>query len=354
VTESFLPSRNDVTTGVCRILEHLARRGHDTVVICPGPAPESFAGARVIGVPSLSYRRFPVGLPSSRVIRTLSSFAPDVVHLASPFVLGAAGLTAAGQLGIPTVAVFQTDGPGHTRLFRAAARRWVHGIHEQADLNLAQSPASFDRLRANAVPRLRAWVPAVDGTRFDPQRRNTPAVVALRTRLAPDGEVLVGWAGHLVTEEAGPRLSAVAGLPGVRLVMIGDERTDDERADAYAALDVFVHIGTEPTTGSDDTTVSRTICEVLASGVPVVAPTHADDRLDPHGLLAPGLNGLSYRGQDDAGLGAAVTALVQDADQRRWMGSAARIGIERRTWERHGDELIGHYRSVLSHRTSAG
>ncbi len=87
VAESFLPTGNGVTNSVCRVLEHLARRGHEAVVICPGPAPESFAGFRVVGVPSFSYRQFPVGMPSSKVLRTLSGFRPDIVHLASPFVL---------------------------------------------------------------------------------------------------------------------------------------------------------------------------------------------------------------------------------------------------------------------------
>jgi phosphatidylinositol alpha 1,6-mannosyltransferase len=367
VAESFLPTGNGVTTSVCRILEHLTRRGHDTVVICPGPAPESFAGARVIGVPSMNYKQFPVGLPSSKVLRTLSSFSPDIVHVASPFVLGAAGLTAATQLGVPSVAVFQTDVPGyaqrhHARLLQAAAWRWVRRIHSQADLTLAPSAATLEELSAHSVPRLALWQRGVDGDRFSPHRRNTPAVDALRARLAPNGEVLVGYVGRLSVEKRVTRLAALAGLPGVKLVVVGKgpaqrsiERslasTDaaflgwldgDELADAYAALDIFVHTGTEETFG-------QTLQEAMASGVPVVAPA----RGGPLDLVAPGLNGMLYGPEDDDGLRTAVAALSADADQRRWMGTAARTGVQRRTWELLGDELIGHYRGVLAKRVAA-
>jgi phosphatidylinositol alpha 1,6-mannosyltransferase len=367
VAESFLPTGNGVTTSVCRILEHLSRCGHDAVVICPGPAPESFAGARVIGVPSFSYRQFPVGMPSTKVIRTLSSFAPDIVHLASPFVLGAAGVTAAAQLGVPTVAVFQTDVAGyarrhHAKLFTSAAWRWIRRIHEQADLTLAPSSAALSELREHAVPRLALWQRGVDGERFTPRRRNTPGVDALRSRLAPNGEVLIGYVGRLASEKRVERLLALAGLPGTRLVVIGDgparralERSlrpvgptflgwleGAELADAYAALDVFVHTGTEETFG-------QTLQEAMASGVPVVAPA----RGGPLDLVAPGLNGLLYGPEDDAGLRSAVADLVENAEQRRWMGTAARVGVERRTWESLGDELIGHYREVLARRSIA-
>jgi phosphatidylinositol alpha 1,6-mannosyltransferase len=367
VTESFLPTGNGVTTSVCRILEHLNRRGHDTVVICPGPAPEHFAGARVIGVPSFSYRQFPVGMPSSKVIRTLSSFAPDIVHLASPFVLGAAGVTAATQLGVPSVAVFQTDVPGyarrhHVKMLHNAAWRWVRRVHAQADLTLAPSSAALEELRAHAVPRLALWQRGVDGDRFSPRRRDTPGAIALRARLAPNGEVLVGYVGRLAGEKRVERLKALAGLPGVRLVVIGDgparralTRTlapanpawlgwldGDELADAYAALDIFVHTGTDETFG-------QTLQEAMASGVPVVAPA----RGGPLDLVAPGLNGLLYGPEDDAGLRSAVASLSVDPDQRRWMGTAARVGVQRRTWDLLGDELIAHYRGVLAQRSLA-
>jgi phosphatidylinositol alpha 1,6-mannosyltransferase len=367
VTESFLPTGNGVTTSVCRTLEHLSQRGHDAVVICPGPAPESFAGARVIGVPSIAYRQFPVGLPSSKVMRTLASFAPDVVHLASPFVLGSIGVTAAGQLGVPTVAVFQTDVAGFARrhgagLLHGAAWRWIRRIHEQADLTLAPSTATMELLRNHSVPRTALWQRGVDGDRFTPRRRSTAAVAALRARLAPNGEVLVGYVGRLSAEKRVERLAALTGLPGVRLVVVGGgpqrrslERTlgpagaaflgwldGDDLADAYAALDLFVHTGTEDTFG-------QTLQEAMASGVPVVAPASGG----PLDLVAPGLNGLLYQGDDDAGLRAAVASLSTDADQRRWMGTAARVGVERSTWAQLGDELIGHYRTVLARRSVA-
>jgi phosphatidylinositol alpha 1,6-mannosyltransferase len=370
VTESFLPTGNGVTTSVCRVLEHLSRRGHDAVVVCPGPAPESFAGARVIGVPSISYRQFPVGMPSSKVIRTLSSFAPDVVHLASPFILGAAGMTAASQLGVPTVAVFQTNVPGFAgrhaggaaKVLRGPAWRWIRRIHEQADLTLAPSSAALEELRAHAVPRLALWQRGVDSGRFAPSRRTRPAVTRLRARLAPNGEVLVGYVGRLATEKRVERLVALAGLPGVKLVIVGDgpyrrslERSlqptgatflgwldDDDLADAYAALDIFVHTGTAETFG-------QTLQEALASGVPVVAPASGG----PLDLVAPGLNGTLYGPEDDAGLRRAVAALAADGDQRQWMGAAARAGVERRTWEVLGDELIAHYHQILSQRTIA-
>jgi phosphatidylinositol alpha 1,6-mannosyltransferase len=374
VTESFLPTGNGVTTSVCRTLEHLARRGHDAVVICPGPAPSTFAGAQVISVPSITYRRFPVGLPSSKVIRTLASFAPDIVHLASPFVLGSAGVTAATQLGVPAVAVFQREAllmSGATvpqpryggTMLQAAAWRWIRRIHEQADLTLAPNSAVLAELRGREVPRLALWEGGTDGGRFSPERRRTASVAALRARLAPNGELLIGHVGRLTTQAGVERLAALADLPGTRLVVVGDgphrgsleqslrsaevsflgDLDGDDLADAYAALDLFVHTDSRWDT---DPTACRIMQEAMTSGLPVVAPACGG----PLDLVAPGLNGFLYRADDAAGLRAVVATLTGDADQRRWMGSAARAGVERRTWQVLGDELIEHYRTVLQRR----
>ena len=99
--------------------------------------------------------------------------------------------------------------------------------------------------------------PRWDAARFTPRRR----CADLRATLAPDGEVLVGYVGRLAPEKHVHRLAALAGLPGIRLVVVGAGpsatrlrtalpdavflgfRDGDELARLYASLDVFVHTG---------------------------------------------------------------------------------------------------------------
>ena len=116
VSECFLPVVNGVTNSVLRVVEHLTAGGHDVLVIAPGfDGPTSYAGAPVVRIPAVELpmvSSMPVGVPSRRVLTALRAFRPDVVHLAAPFVVGYRGLAAARRLGIPTVAVYQTDVAG--------------------------------------------------------------------------------------------------------------------------------------------------------------------------------------------------------------------------------------------------
>ena len=360
VTESFLPNLNGVTTSVCRILEQLRRRGDEAVVVCPAPAPSEYAGYRVVTVPAVNYRQFPVGLPTSTVQRTLERFAPDVVHAASPFVLGAAGLAAARRLGLPTVAVYQTDVAGYARRHHVAlaartAWRWLRRVHAAADLTLAPSSSALADLHAHGVTRTALWGRGVDAALFRPDRRPTPQVGALRARLAPNGEVLVGYVGRLAPEKQVERLAVLAGLPGTRTVVVGDGPSrasvaralpravllgrleGDELADAYAALDLFVHTGTEETFG-------QTLQEAMATGLPVVAPAVGG----PLDLVRPGVQGLLYAPDDDQSLRAAVERLAADPAWRARLGRAGRDGVLPRSWAALGDALIDHYRAVIA------
>ena len=139
VTESFLPSVNGVTNSVVRLLEHLQPTAHDAVVVAPGDGPDHFGRFPVVRTRSVSvprYRHFELGLPSPRLRETLTDFAPDVVHLASPFGLGAYAGRVCRQLGVPTVAVYQTDVPGFLSNYGLSPTeglvwKWVGGWHPQ-------------------------------------------------------------------------------------------------------------------------------------------------------------------------------------------------------------------------------
>jgi phosphatidylinositol alpha 1,6-mannosyltransferase len=109
VTESFLPQINGVTNTVRHTVDRLLETGHEPLVIAPAPGLGSYRNVDVVRVRSMGvpgYRSFALGLPDSVVARTLADFRPDVVHLASPIMLGAVGLRAARRLGFPTVSVW--------------------------------------------------------------------------------------------------------------------------------------------------------------------------------------------------------------------------------------------------------
>ncbi len=365
VSETFLPVVNGVTNSVARVVDHLVRCGHHPLVIAPGAGPATYQGAPVIRIPAVDLPvvdSMPIGVPTRKVVTALRDFRPDVVHLAAPTVVGPLGLWAARRQGVPTVAVYQTDVAGFADSYGLgfAARtawRWTRTVHTAADRTLAPSTAAAAALIEHGVPRVYRWARGVDTTRFRPSRRDAQ----LRARLAPNGELLVGFVGRLAPEKKVLRLTALQDVPGIRLVVVGDgpDRrqlakrlpqaaflgflTGNELAEAYASLDVFVHTGPFET-------FCQAVQEALASGLPVIAP----DAGGPRDLVAPGRTGflLPETGTADSdevfgeALRGAVRALAADPEQRARWGAAARRSVLRRTWPTVCDELIGHYAEV--------
>jgi phosphatidylinositol alpha 1,6-mannosyltransferase len=361
VTESFLPDVNGVAHSVQRVVEHLTRRGQPPLVIAPEPADDSLpapadanAVVRVASVPMPGYPSFRIGLPSRKVEAALREYAPDVVHLASPFAFAAYGAFVADRLGIPSVAVYQTDIAGFAAFYklglgRAAAWRWLRHVHGVAGRTLAPSTAAAESLTQNGVPRVHLWPRGVDGVRFHPRHRDD----ALRRRLAPGGEVLVGYLGRLAPEKSVELLEPVTRMPGVRVVVVGDgparktvekalpratflgQLTGRDLAAAHASFDVFAHTGAHET-------FCQSVQEAMASGVPVVAPA-AGGPLD---LVQPGRTGYLFTPGDADMLRAAVQLLVDDADLRAELGTAGRRAVESRSWAAIGDALLEHYAAV--------
>jgi phosphatidylinositol alpha 1,6-mannosyltransferase len=362
VTESFLPVINGVSNSVRHVTEHLLRCGHQVLVIAPGTGPDNYQGAAVVRIPAVDLPvvdSMPVGLPSPTVITAVRDFAPDLVHLASPVIVGAVGLWAARRLAVPTVAIYQTDLAGFAGTYglgfaRGTAWRWLRRLHSYADRTLAPSSAAATALAAHGIPRVHRWARGVDIEHFRPSRRDEE----LRAQLAPSGEMLVGFVGRLAPEKRVLRLAALHDVPGIQLVVIGDGpdrqklarqlpnaiflgfKTGEALARAYASLDVFVHTGPFET-------FCQTVQEALASGLPVIAP----DAGGPRDLVAHGETGflLPETGQGDADtvfgarLRATLRRLTSDPELRTRCGAAARRSVLGRTWPAICDELLNHY-----------
>ncbi len=366
VAESFLPAVNGVTNSVVRIVEELTRAGHECIVIAPGPGTDAIDSARVIRVRAFDLPRYGdlrVGLPTARMTALLRRLRPDVVHLAAPAVLGAAAALAAKRLGIPSVAVYQTDLAGFASRHRLGLARgviwqWVSWVHRQADLTLAPSTTAMWTLRRHGVFDVARWARGVDLARFSPAHRDDDIRRALLSGVdrtaSRDDPIVVGYVGRLAPEKQVHRLRPVLDIPGVRLIVVGDgparaslERAlpgaaflglceGSELARLYASLDVFVHTGL-------DETFCQSVQEALASGVPVVAPSSGG----PVDLVQHGRNGYLWNPAAPESLVGAVGDLAASASLRAQFGAEARTSVLARPWSALTAELVGHYVHVI-------
>lgn len=367
VTESFLPHMNGVTGSVLHVSECLRRAGHELLVIAPS-APRGQGDAHADAahrMPSVALPAYPavrVSAPhSASLVRRLRRFDAEVVHLASPFVLGWQGLVAADELALPSVAVYQTDVVAYTRHYRmpratALAERHVARLHRRATLTLAPSHAARAQLEELGVDRLSLWGRGVDGRLFHPGRRDeawrADALSAVPAPTAGEdaADVVVGYVGRLAPEKQVEDLVALRGIPGIRLVIVGDgpsraalqqllpealflgHLSGPQLARAVAGFDVFVHPGSSETFG-------QTIQEAMAAGVPVVAVGQGG----PLDLVRSSIDGWLYRPGDLADLRARVADLAGDSAKRRAFAAAAHEATQGRTWEALTGDLVGHY-----------
>jgi phosphatidylinositol alpha 1,6-mannosyltransferase len=318
-------------------------------------------GVRVHRVPSRIFPKvtsLPLGVPRPRMVGVLRGFDPDVVHLASPALLGYGGLHAARFLGVPTVAVFQTDVAGFAQSYgmgvmSRAAWAWTRHLHGKADRTLAPSTAAMEALVAHHIPRVHQWGRGVDIAGFVPSARDE----SLRARWSPEGKKIVGFVGRLAPEKHVERLAALAQRHDLQLVIVGDG-VDRGRLEktlpaavftgalygpalwaAYASMDVFVHPG-------EHETFCQAVQEAMASGVPVIAP----DAGGPRDLVAPMHTGLLLPVPEfEARVNGAVDHLL--AERQRY-SVAARRSVLGRTWPAVCEQLLGHYDAVLGTRAA--
>lgn len=360
VTESFLPKVNGVTNSVLRVLETIKQNEFEAIVIAPTSPTEKHLGFDVYTANTISLMQFPVAMPGPSISKVLEDFRPDVIHVAAPFLLGAQAISWGQRNYVPTVAIYQTDVAGYLERYnlafaKPAMEKVLVSIHQSATLNLAPTKIAADYLKSLGLGGVRIWGRGVDLDLFNPQNANHEDSIAFKMRQAPNGEKLVGFVGRLAAEKQVGRMAELFGLAGVRFVVIGDgpERqrleaafagqpvsftgtvTGLELARAYAALDIFVHFGTEETFG-------QTIQEAQASGVPVIAPNVGG----PSQLIESGKTGLLVNPDRSLAYREAVSYLLADDRALGEISELAVQSVQGRSWASNNAKLIQYYQEA--------
>ena len=364
VAESFLPNVNGVTNSVLRVLEHLHREGHEAMVVAPGARDfqeeiYEYLGFEIVRVPTVRMPlidSLPIGVPNATVTEALRDFNPDIIHLASPFVLGAAGAYAARQLRIPAVALYQTDVAGfaskyHLTPLAAAAWEWTRHIHNICQMTLAPSSLTIADLESHGINNVRHWGRGVDAVRFHPEKRDP----GLRRQWDRSGrKKIVGFVGRLAAEKGVHRLASLHGRRDIQLVIVGDGPSrpeleelmpkavftgalgGEELARAYASLDLFVHAG-------EFETFCQAIQEAQASGVPTIGPRAGG----PVDLIQERYNGLLLDVDTFSRDLPVAAEWLLHPERHDALRHNARTSVANKTWESLCGQLLGYYEEVI-------
>ena len=365
VAESFLPQVNGVTNSVLRVLDFLKKNNHEAIILAPDSigSPVEYAGFEILPIPAVNFKGLiPLALPQQLAKAKLIEFSPDVIHLASPALLGNYIAKFAKRSGIPSLSVYQTDIAGFAnnyglQLANNTLSKFVAKVHSNTDRTLAPSTSACDYLTGLGVPEVKLWQRGVDSERYRPENRSE----TLRSQLlgARPDRTLIGYVGRLAHEKRLEDLIDLDNQDDVQLVIVGDGpiRSRLERklpnaiftgfksgfdlAQIYASLDIFIHTGQHET-------FCQSIQEALASGIPVVAPNLGG----PVDLVQDGVTGYLINTGNFKEI-RRVVRLIQNSDPVL-LRRLTRDSVVQRTWTSINQELISHYRDLIQTSNSHG
>ena len=365
VTESFLPRTDGVVRTVLELLRYLRMHGHEALVFAAGPGVGSYEGYRIVRVGGLRFPLYPaltLAPYSPSMPRLLRAFAPDVIHLASPFVLGVQGQRVGARLGVPVAAHYQTDVARYAEYYKlrplaGPARRHLLRLHNRCQVTYAPTESIRRELEGWGFHNLRVLGRGVDTVLFHPAKRSQEL---RRSLLQPGEETLLLSVGRLSTEKnLGALKPLLERVPAARLVLVGEGphraalehvfralpvtfaglRRGEDLAAYYASADIFAF-------PSQTETFGQVVQEAMASGVPVLA-FRAGGVQD---LFRDGEEGFLCPPDDMDCWVEAAARLAADAPLRAAFGRRARESAEQRTWEAIFDQLLRDYQGLAQAR----
>jgi phosphatidylinositol alpha 1,6-mannosyltransferase len=290
---TFVRDKDGAVKSIYQLVASFRKNGHEVAVWSPDVfVGDNHNGLKVNKVPSLPILLYPdykLGFFTDVTRRQLDAFAPDIVHISTPDIVGRAFLLHARKKNIPVASAFHTDFPSYFSYYSLGfavkyAWKYLTWFYNNGNIVLAPNESVRLKLANYNIRNIEIWSRGVDKELFDPLRRSEK----IRSRWNAVGRSVIVYAGRFVlykdievVMKVYDRFMQGEYAGRVRFVMIGsgpeEEEmkrrmpeafftgylTGEELTEAYASGDIFLF----PSTTEAFCNVAL---EALASGLPVV------------------------------------------------------------------------------------
>lgn len=368
-TETFLPKIDGIVTVVCLLLDHLNKRGIETIVVAPRGGLEQYKATPIIGVHAVPFPLYPewrIGAPSISTYHEVKRFKPDIAHYIHPVSIGIPGMMMARRLNIPTVASFHLDLARLAHHFNLGLLEpmtdvLTRTVFNAADYSLAPSNLILNEMKEIGVERVGLWKRGVDAEKFNPRFRNDE-MRALISDGHPEDTLLL-YVGRLSGEKRIEDLKAILErVPNTRLAIVGSGPMRESLeahfagtstkfvgylqgealSQAYASADMFVFPSSMETFG-------LVVVEAMAAGLPVVSSRVGGVR----DVVQEGKTGYTFDVGDIDALVEGVRKVAVSRENIAQMGVDARQFAETQSWDAMMDEVIELYASLIAAKLRA-
>lgn len=362
--------RDGPTQALGRLVHHLLAEGARVSIFCPTVThPQVDQPGEIVSLPSFpipgrSEYRIPIGL-YGEARRRFESFAPNIVHTASPDRAARQAARWARRCGVPVLASVHTRFETYPRFYgmpflEPVIEAYVRRHYRRCDALVAPSEGMVDVLRAQRMHRdIGIWSRGVDRTIFNPGVRD----LALRRGLGiADDEVVIGFLGRVVMEKGLPEFAdTMAELTrrGItpKVLVLGDgpargwfeDKVPQARFAGYqsgatlgqwvAGMDVFFNPSITETFGN-------VTLEAMACGVPVVAARATGATT----LVKDGETGTLVPPGDIPAFADAIQRYVEDPALRRSHGNAGEARSKLFDWDQINRGMAQTYLRLMAAR----
>lgn len=366
-TGNYNHIRDGVSNTLNRLVGHLESKGYPVLVFgpwTPVPAMEhvgNFVPVYAIPAPGRADYRISLGFPETER-QKLRDFKPDLIHIATPDILGLHALRFAMKENIPVVTSYHTHFSSYLKYYGLGFLEkllWVylHWFYEKCEQLYAPSESMIDELKRIGVrTEMKLWTRGVDTYLFHPRNRSEEW---RRKNGFQEDDIVVAFVSRLVWEK---NLEVVASVfnrimnsnKSIRTLVVGDGPARDEFAQkvpgtvltgylggvdlarAYASSDIFFF-------PSDTESFGNVTLEAMSSGLPAVVAEAVGSR----SIVKNHINGFRTEPDDKSGFAEFLLEISVNQTLRKEMAEASRQHAELYDWSRILDQLLLYYGDVL-------
>lgn len=297
--------------------------------------------------------------------KRLEEFNPDIIHIATPDILGFKALKWADKAGIPIVSSYHTHFTSYLKYYNlgfieSLGWKYLRWFYKHCEQIYVPTESMADELRSRNIgsspDSLKIWARGVDAQQFNPSKRDLEWRRELGFRA---DDVVFTFVSRLVWEK---NLKIFANVvtelqkqyPHVQSMIVGDGPARDEMqellpktkfpgflkgehlARSYASSDVFFF-------PSDTETFGNVTLEAMASGLPCLVA----DAPGSKSLVSHQVNGFLVAVENEGRFLEFAEKLASDEDLRIRMGESSLQKSKDFTWNKINSELLNSYRVVL-------